>query len=64
AKDDLDKIFKEFYRTAHSKSIAGTGLGLSLVKRIIDSHGERIWVESELNNGTTFYFTLKLVKHE
>ncbi len=64
AKHDCEKIFQEFYRAenALNQKIKGTGLGLSLVKKILDTHGERIWVESELNKGTTFYFTLKLVK--
>ncbi len=63
-KVDCEKIFQEFYRAdnALNKKVQGTGLGLSLVKKIIDTHGENIWVESELNKGTTFYFTLKLVK--
>ncbi|MEI8349449.1 MAG: HAMP domain-containing sensor histidine kinase [Candidatus Omnitrophota bacterium] len=65
AKENLDKIFQEFFRinnAAHAE-VKGTGLGLSLVKKIIETHKEKLWVESEPNKGSTFYFTLKASKH-
>ena len=63
--DDLGKIFQEFYRVKGQtiSKIQGTGLGLSLVRRIIDTHKEKIWVESQEGTGTVFYFTLRVVKN-
>ena len=52
-----DKIFKIFHSLNKSKD--STGVGLSIVKKIVDLHKGEIWLESELNKGTTFYFTLK-----
>ncbi len=52
-----DKIFKIFH--ALNKSKDSTGIGLSIVKKIVDLHEGQIWLESEVNVGTTFYFTLK-----
>ena len=52
-----DKIFKIFH--ALNKSKNSTGIGLSIVKKIIDLHEGDIWLESELKVGTTFFFTLK-----
>lgn len=53
----FDKIFKVFH--ALNKSKESTGIGLSIVKKIIDLHEGEIWLESTINVGTTFYFTLK-----
>ncbi len=59
--DSLDKIFNKFYRVKsdeHVQNVEGSGLGLSLVKEIIIQHDGDIWVESRLNQGSTFMFTL------
>lgn len=53
-----DKIFVLFERLNHRDAYPGTGLGLALCKRIIERYGGRIWVESEVDHGSTFYFTL------
>jgi two-component system phosphate regulon sensor histidine kinase PhoR len=57
---DLPRIFERFYRVdkARSREIGGTGLGLSIVKHIVLSHGGQVWVHSELEQGSTFSFTL------
>jgi len=57
---DQQKIFEEFHQTDSSstRKKGGTGLGLSIARRIIEMHGGRIWVESDLGNGSTFRFTL------
>lgn len=52
-----DKIFKIFH--ALNKSKDSTGIGLSIVKKIVDLYHGKIWVESQLKEGTTFYFTIK-----
>ena len=58
--EDLPRIFERFYRVdkGRSQELGGTGLGLSIVKHLISAHGGRVWAESQLGEGSTFYFTL------
>ena len=57
--EEVEKIFDKFYRVdASNTAIEGTGLGMTIVKYIVEAHGGRIWVESAVGKGTTVRFTI------
>ncbi len=63
-KEELPKLFSKFFRAANvlKYETEGTGLGLYIVKNIVEAHGGKVWVESIENRGTTFFFTLPMAE--
>jgi signal transduction histidine kinase len=64
--EERERIFEEFHQldTSTTRTKGGTGLGLAISKKIIEMHGGRIWVESDVGRGSTFHFTLPVRMHK
>jgi two-component system phosphate regulon sensor histidine kinase PhoR len=60
AAEDLPRIFERFYKVDRSRATSGTGLGLAIARHLVEAHGGKIWAESEVGKGSTFYFTIPI----
>ena len=63
SEDELPHIFERFYRSKNVSEIPGSGLGLSIAKELIQLHKAKVFVESKLNEGSTFYIFLPRINH-
>lgn len=66
AEKDLDRVFDRFYRAERPliEGLGETGVGLSIVKSLVEAHGGRVWVESEIGDGSIFYFLLPVSEQD
>jgi two-component system, OmpR family, phosphate regulon sensor histidine kinase PhoR len=62
AAEDLPRIFERFYKADRSRASSGTGLGLAIARHLVEAHGGRIWAESKVGEGSSFYFTIPVVE--
>ena len=62
APEHLNRLFEKFFRVEQGlgRHVVGSGLGLPICRAIVESHGGRIWAESEVGEGTTLFFTIPL----